>query len=337
MGDQYAPSAQIAPDAEEMDRAMTAPPICANLTFGGAVVVQNEVGMFCSPMGMVTLEKCMQACFCPDCVQLSFSYTNGSYTEGLQIDSKPAGCCGKPYFTVSLKDYSTPAGDEAGSVTKAAIKNLRSQGKSDELIAKLYPAKEVVGKSAGRGQGSGGTWGVKMADGSKKFYIKNKPGACKAMCGCPMMDACTKGIAKGRFCMNFKNPIYDESGNKVAYVVQTVPLIPVAPCAADMGPTIAMSIHKAEGAPEFGAADVARLSLFMFMVTPNLSGPGLPKGGPAFFIGKIANMLVVKLGWALGYGQTEVEVEYITVKEALNGEIGGIGDFLDQIRGKKSG
>ena len=130
-----------------------------------------------------------------------------------------------------------------------------------------------------------------------------------------MSDNCQKGMLKGRPCMAFKNPVYDTSGAKVAYVVQTVPLLPVGPCCADAGPTIQMSIHKApEYAGTFDEADVARLSLFLFTVTPNLPGQG---GGPTLFVGKIANALIAKIGWALGHGQSGVE-RSTSPWEALN-------------------
>ena len=97
--------AAVAPEkSEEMER-MVAPPIVANLTFGGIMYTQGGVGMLCSPMGMISLQKCIQACLCPDAIQAAFAYTDGTYKEGFQVDTKPAGCCGGPHFTVSLKDY----------------------------------------------------------------------------------------------------------------------------------------------------------------------------------------------------------------------------------------
>ena len=54
------------PVPEEMERTLAPPPILANMTFGGAVLIQGETGMLFSPMGMVTKEKVMQAICCPD-------------------------------------------------------------------------------------------------------------------------------------------------------------------------------------------------------------------------------------------------------------------------------
>ena len=54
----------------------------------------------------------------------------------------------------------------------------------------------------------------------------------------------------------------------------------------------------------------------MFTVKPNIPGaPGGGSGGAANIIGKFSNMLLAKTGWALGFGMTEVETEYLTMKE----------------------
>jgi len=100
----------VAPVPEEMDR-LDPPTIFANLTFGGAVLVQDDSGMLCSPMGMVTCQKALQYCCCPNCVQIAFAYTDGTYSKGVQVDSKPGGCCAKPYWTLSSKDYTVPASE----------------------------------------------------------------------------------------------------------------------------------------------------------------------------------------------------------------------------------
>ena len=103
----------------------------------------------------------------------------------------------------------------------------------------------------------------------------------------------------------------------VAYVVQTVPLCPTSCCTADTGPTLQMAIHQH---PDFTGKlsedDISRLSLFMFTVTPNIPGaPGGGSGGPMNIIGKFSNLLLAKTGWALGFGMTEVETEYLTFKQ----------------------
>ena len=94
------------------------------VTFGGAVLVKGNTGMLFSPMGMVTKEKAIQAMCCPNCLQVAFSYTDGAYSEGIQVDSRPGGCCKPAHWTISKKDYTTPA-----------------EGKDN---AKLYPNKEVL-------------------------------------------------------------------------------------------------------------------------------------------------------------------------------------------------
>ena len=67
-------SAPVAPqNEEEMERALDAPPVCANLIAGGAMFVVGETGFLCSPMGMVSIEKCLQKCCCPDRMQLAFA------------------------------------------------------------------------------------------------------------------------------------------------------------------------------------------------------------------------------------------------------------------------
>ena len=49
-------------------------------------------------------------------------------------------------------------------------------------------------------------------------------GPCANPCAGGRM--CKEGIAKGKMCMNFKVPIYNQEEQIVAYAVQTVPLIP---------------------------------------------------------------------------------------------------------------
>ena len=97
-----------------------------------------------------------------------------------------------------------------------------------------------------------------------------------------------------------------------------------------------MAIHQhPDYSGELSEDDIHRLSLFMYTVVPSVPGGG--NGGPATFIGKIANMLLMKTGWALGYGQTEIEEEYLSFKQVFNGEVASIGDLLQAIRslGKK--
>jgi hypothetical protein len=119
----------VAPVPEEMDR-LDPPTIFANLTFGGAVLVQDDSGMLCSPMGMVTCQKALQYCCCPNCVQIAFAYTDGTYSKGVQVDSKPGGCCAKPYWTISSKDYTVPASEvDLGPVGKKAVAEMRKNGK----------------------------------------------------------------------------------------------------------------------------------------------------------------------------------------------------------------
>ena len=58
------------------------------------------------------------------------AYTDGAYSKGVQVDSKPGGCCGKAYWTISSKDYTVPAGEEdLGGVGKSAVANMRKNGK----------------------------------------------------------------------------------------------------------------------------------------------------------------------------------------------------------------
>lgn len=326
--------AAVAPEkSEEMER-MVAPPIVANLTFGGIMYTQGGVGMLCSPMGMISLQKCIQACLCPDAIQAAFAYTDGTYKEGFQVDTKPAGCCGGPHFTVSLKDY-TQVEDQPSMLQKPFIDAARNKGVPPGKLAIMFPKTIVKGKSKSKkAGGAGGVWGVVDADGAKKFNIKSGCDCGKLLCGTPMMDNCKKGILQGNMCMNFRNPVFDPDGNKVAYIVQTVPLIPTGPCCADMGPTVQMRVEKADPNAVLEKDDIARLALFMFAVKPNMGPPGgLPKGGPVYFVGQILPaMMLGKIGWALGYGMKGVTQEYISFKGFFNGEAAGIGDFLEKIR-----
>ena len=334
------PPAEI-PAPMEMER-LVAPPILSNLTMAGAVLVKGESGLLCSPVGMVTTKKMIQACCCPDSVQLALAYTNGSYTNGIQIDSHPVSCCGgAPHWTISKKDYTTPADEkEAGPISRQAINKLRSKGKSDAFIAKLYPKKEVLAKTVAEKRGccSSKPWGIVVADQPGfAFVVKNKPVGCRGCFECPTCDACSNGVLEGRFAMNFKNPIYNHEGVKVAYVVQTVPLIPTSCCTADAGPTLQMAIHKHPSYDaELSEDDISRLALFMFTVKPNVPNRNGTSGGPVNLVGRLANMVLVKTGWALGFGMTEVEKEYLTFEQVFNGEIASIGDLVDAIRGNSN-
>ena len=316
----------VAPVPEEMDR-LEPPKMLANLTFAGAVLVQEGSGMLCSPMGMVTCEKALQYCCCPSCVQIAFAYTNGTYSRGVQVDSKPGGCCGKPHWAISYKDYNAPAGEEdLGPAGKAAVATMRGNGavrtcmrispahgrqltasralsrwhamrpssrcvartvcrQTDAAIAKLYPKKVVMAKTVRKDKCCGGikSFGVSVTDGSSKglaFQVKNKPLCCGQCLACPMWNNCCKGIKEGNFFMNFKNPIYDQNNQKVAYVVQTVPLFPTSCCTADTGPTVQMAIHQHPdySGPPLSQEDIHRLSLFMYTVVPAVPGGG--NGGP---------------------------------------------------------
>jgi hypothetical protein len=347
---------KVAPEPETMDR-MAPPPIIANLTFGGTILVQEwegqQRGMICSPAGMFTSQKCMQACCCPSCLHLDFTYVTGSDDKAVSVETKPASCLQRmqPHYTVSLKDYTKLAEDKH---SQSHIESLRKRGKSDAEIAKIYPKKVLVGQSRKKGSPEGcgcpcpksyknngakgcagmfyASWGVKMPEeegGGDAFYVKNKGQCCKVCTECPACDNCSQFV-KGNICMQYKVPIYDSKETVVAYVVQTTPLIPTTCCTADPGPTIQMAIHKADPSRQFSEEDLARLSLFMFSLRPNVPGGG---GGP-YFIQKISNMFLYKAGWLLGYYQSDVKTEYLTIKQAFNAEIAGFGDIMEKIRGK---
>jgi hypothetical protein len=135
---------------------------------------------------------------------------------------------------------------------------------------------------------------------------------------------------------NLQTPIWNNEGVKVAHVVQLVPIIPINCFCADYGPTLQMSIHKEEGGPELSQDDLARLSLFMFTVKPNLVPPGaLPKGGPMpFIVWVLGTPGLTKMGWALNFGLSNVEAKFVSLKEVMNGELA---DLLDRIRGTAVG
>ena len=152
------------------------------------------------PRGYLSLTSISRACS----LQVAFAYTDGSYSKGLQVDSRPGGCCKPAYWTVSKKDYTTP-----------------QEGKTN---AKLYPKKEVLAstvkvKKSNRGK----PWGVKLPDAKPTgmfsgpplaFSVKNKMICCAGCTQWPMCTNCNDGVMKGKFCMNFKNPIYNLDGTK---------------------------------------------------------------------------------------------------------------------------
>jgi hypothetical protein len=207
---------------------------------------------------------------------------------------------------------------------------------SDADIAKLYPKKVPLAKTVRKEKTCCApmSFGIKLADGSSNaivFKVKNKPICCGQCCAFPTCNNCSKGIMKGNMCINLKNPIYDQNDQAVAYVIQTAPLLPTSCCTADVGPTIQMAIHQhPDYAGKLSEDDIHRLSLFMYTVVPSVPGGG--NGGPATFIGKIANMLLMKTGWALGYGQTEIEEEYLSFKQVFNGGVADTGDLVQSMR-----
>ena len=131
------------------------------------------------------------------------------------------------------------------------------------------------------------------------------------------------GLLKGKMCMNFKLPVYNQEEQIVAYVVQTVPLIPsLFPwccCSARPGPTIQMAIHKTSHEQEISPEDAKRLGLFLFTVKPNIGVDFLGSplgGGPMYLLGKIigdpqttpaAAKIWNSVGWTLGVKNKGVE------------------------------
>ena len=69
--------AKVDVQAEVMDRALEAPDILANLTFGGAMVTTNGVGMIMNPMGLFSCWRFIQTCCCPAQVMPTIPYVNG--------------------------------------------------------------------------------------------------------------------------------------------------------------------------------------------------------------------------------------------------------------------
>lgn len=254
----------------------------------------------------------------------------------------PASCCGKPYYKISLKDYTQVQAEEdmtgvAGAIAKKAVKSMRDKGVSDAKIALTFPKTTVVGGTFVKNHG--GVFGVEDIrkglpyENKPKYIVKNKPSCLKALCTFPAMDNCKKGILRGNMCMQVKTPIFNASDqSKVATVVQLVPLFPIGPICAAPGPTMQMSIHKEPGV-ELEPEDVARVALFMYTVRPNL--PPDTSGGPVKLVGAVlGNPGLSIMGWALGYAMENVTTEYVSLKQVMNGEVAGIGDFLDRIRGK---
>ena len=200
-----------------------------------------------------------------------------------------------------------------------------------------FPKTTVVGGTFVKNHG--GVFGVEDIrkglpyENKPKYIVKNKPSCLKALCTFPAMDNCKKGILRGNMCMQVKTPIFNASDqSKVATVVQLVPLFPIGPICAAPGPTMQMSIHKEPGV-ELEPEDVARVALFMYTVRPNL--PPDTSGGPVKLVGAVlGNPGLSIMGWALGYAMENVTTEYVSLKQVMNGEVAGIGDFLDRIRGK---
>ena len=75
------------------------------------------------------------------------------------------------------------------------------------------------------------------------------------------------------------------------------------------------------------------MALFMFTVAPNSPLENAP-GGPARYVGKLLGGALSKVGYTLGMKTPGVEVNYLTLQEFFNGEVAGIGNLVDAIRGK---
>ena len=125
--------------------------------------------------------------------------------------------------------------------------------------------------------------------------------------------------------------IFDQNNSKVATIKQLVPLMPISCCTAAQGPTLQISIHREYGA-ELTEEQKSQLALFMFTVAPNL--PPVVGGGPTNLVGKVFNAGLGALGFMLNFSFKGVTTEYLPLSEVFNGEVAGIGDFLDRIRGK---
>ena len=125
--------------------------------------------------------------------------------------------------------------------------------------------------------------------------------------------------------------IFDQNNSKVATIKQLVPLVPISCCTAAQGPTLQISIHREYGA-ELTEEQKSQLALFMFTVAPNL--PPDMSAGPQPLVGKVFNAGLGALGFMLNFSFKGVTTEYLPLSEVFNGEVAGIGDFLDRIRGK---
>jgi len=272
---------------------------------------------------------------CPGQMKPAMPYVNGNYSAGLQVDQVPAPCCGKPHYTVSIKDYMVPVGEEGGMFAKRGVEKMRASGASDSAIAKVFPKTRVVGKSVVGGKKGKVSYKIQDKDSDRSFELRVKPKCCSGSY-CNPCNNCNQGILKGNLCKQIRTPIWDDKDNKVAHVVQLVPLIPTGCCVADEGPTLQMSIHK-EPDVDLSEDDIARLALLLFTVKPNVPGnlSGGP-GGPSQLVGKaLGNMALSKMGYVLNVGLSNVDNKYVSLREVMNGELAGIGDFLDLLRGKK--
>ena len=127
--------------------------------------------------------------------------------------------------------------------------------------------------------------------------------------------------------------IFDQNNSKVATIKQLVPLVPVSCCTAAQGPTLQISIHREYGA-ELTEEQKSQLALFMFTVAPNL--PPDMSAGPMNLVGKVFNAGLGALGFMLNFSYKGVTNEYLSISQVFNGEVGGMGDFLDRIRNKFS-
>ena len=107
--------------------------------------------------------------------------------------------------------------------------------------------------------------------------------------------------------------------------------MPISCCTAAQGPTLQISIHREYGA-ELTEEQKSQLALFMFTVAPNL--PPDMSAGPMNLVGKVFNAGLGALGFMLNFSFKGVTTEYLPLSEVFNGEVAGIGDFLDRIRGK---
>ena len=117
-----------------MERALDAPAGLRQPRGRRGHVCCGRDGILCSPMGMVSLEKCVPEVLLPRPHAARVRVRRATTPRVCRWTRWTPACCGKMHFTMSDKDYTQVAGEEAGFLQKKLIQQARDQGMANDKV-----------------------------------------------------------------------------------------------------------------------------------------------------------------------------------------------------------